>query len=300
MAEQDTGALAEQLVTLGDLLRFAVTAFESAGLTYGHGTHDAVAEASFLLLESLRLPQDRLELFLDARLLLPERFQCIDLIQRRVSTRKPAPYLVGRAYIGGVPFQVDERVIVPRSFIAHMLQSDLVRGGEGALVEDPTTVTRVLDLCTGSACIAIIAAMTFRNARVDAVELSPQAFEVARANIAARPEKDRIRLLAGSLFEPVAGERYDLIVTNPPYVAAAAMATLPEEYRHEPRMALAGGEDGLDIVRTILQEAPSHLVPGGGLLCEIGSGREILEREFPDLRFRWLADDACFFVRYET
>lgn len=298
--ESDVGAdsAARQLLTVGDLIRYAVTRFETAELVYGHGTRDAFADASFLLLESLRLPHDRLEVFLDVRLLLSERARCIELIHRRIETRKPAAYLVGKAYIGGVPFQVDERVVVPRSFVAHMLQGDLARGGDTGLVQDPSQVSRVLDLCTGSGCIAIIAAMAFPNAHVDAVELSPDALEVAKANVTRRPERRRIRLLQGNLFAPLSGERYDLVVANPPYVDEATMSSLPPEHMHEPRIALAGGVDGLDIVRGILRQAPQHLVPGGALLCEFGSGRKTLEHEFPELDFRWLADGSCFLVRF--
>lgn len=279
---------ADDLITLRDLLRFAVSRFTEAGLAFGQGTTGAVDEAAFLILESLHLPVDDINPWAEARLTRPEREMLLARIEERVVSRKPAAYLTGKAYIQGVPFHVDERVIVPRSFIGELLFSDLF-GGEGfALVPDPSGVGRVLDLCTGSGCLAILAARIFPNAEVDAVELSPQALEVARGNIADSGYADRLNLFQGDLFQPVAQERYDLIITNPPYVDADAMEELPPEFRHEPAMALDGGEDGLDIVRRILAEAPRHLNPGGGLLCEIGRGREILEDDYPELDFFWL------------
>lgn len=276
------------LRTLRDFLRYAITRFESAGIAYGHGTSEAVDEAAFMILEGLHLPIDRLDPFLDARLLPDERARLADLIEQRVTTRKPAAYLLNKAYIKGVPFYVDERVIVPRSFIGELLFTDLF-GYEGeARLMDAAAVESVLDLCTGSGALAILAAKVFTGASIDAVELSPDAAEVARRNIADCPDSDRIELLQGDLFAPLKGRRYDLIITNPPYVDARAMAELPAEYRHEPEMALASGEDGLDIVRRILKDAGEHLNPGGGLICEIGQGRDILEDEYPALPFLWL------------
>jgi ribosomal protein L3 glutamine methyltransferase len=279
---------AADLITLRDLLRFAVSRFTEAGLAFGQGTTGAVDEAAFLILESLHLPVDDINPWADARLTVPEREMLLARIEERVVSRKPAAYLTGKAYIQGVPFHVDERVIVPRSFIGELLFTDLFGGDGFTLVPDVTAVGRALDLCTGSGCLAILAARIFPNAEVDAVELSPQAIEVARANIADSGFADRLNLFQGDLFQPVASERYDLIITNPPYVDAEAMDELPPEFRHEPAMALDGGEDGLDIVRRILAEAPRHLNPGGGLLCEIGRGREILEDDYPELDFFWL------------
>lgn len=276
------------LRTLRDFLRYAITRFEEAGLAYGHGTTNALDEAAFIILEALHLPIDRLDPFLDARLLPQERARLAALIEQRVVTRKPAPYLLHKAYIKGIPFYVDERVIVPRSFIGELLFEGLFAGdGQGQLM-DAENIETVLDLCTGSASLAIVAAHVLPHARVDAVELSPDAAHVARRNIAESPVGDRVELLLGDLFAPVKGRRYDLIITNPPYVDAQAMDELPPEFRHEPEMALAGGPDGLDIVRRILREAGEHLNPGGGLLCEIGTGREILDEEFPGLPLLWL------------
>lgn len=282
----------EELRTLRDFLRYAVSRFNQAGLVYGHGTATARDEAAFIVLEALHLPIDELDPYLDARLIAEERRRLAELIEARIATRKPAPYLLGRAYVGGVAFHVDERVIVPRSYIGELLRGELFGGETGALVGDPARIRRVLDLCTGSGCLAVLAALAFPNAAVDAVDLSAAALEVARVNVGEHGLAARIRLLEGDLFAPVARERYDLIVSNPPYVDAEAMADLPPEYRHEPALALAGGEDGLDVVRRILAEAPAHLEPGGGLLCEIGRGRERLEAAFPDLPFLWLGTEG--------
>jgi ribosomal protein L3 glutamine methyltransferase len=231
---------------------------------------------------------DQLEPFLDARLTLEERIHVLGLIDARVVTRKPAPYLLGRTYLQGVPFRVDERVIVPRSYLAELLFGDLFGGDGFTLVPDPGAIGRVLDLCTGSGCLAILAAQVFPNAAIDAVDLSADALAVARLNLAESGLEDRIALHEGDLFEPLRGRRYDLILTNPPYVDAETMAALPPEFRAEPAMALAGGPDGLDIVRAILDRAAAHLEPGGGLLCEIGTDREILDAEYPHLNFLWL------------
>jgi len=280
--------VAQELRTLRDLLRYAVSCFNAAGLVYGHGTATARDEAAFMVLEGLHLPIDELEPYLDARLTAQEREHLAELIEARVATRKPAPYLLKRAYVGGVPFRVDERVIVPRSYIGELLRGELFGGETSALIGDPRRFRRVLDLCTGSGCLAVLAALAFPEAEVDAVDLSAAALEVARVNVEEHGLAGRIRLLEGDLFAPVAEERYDLILSNPPYVDAEAMASLPPEYRHEPALALAGGADGLDIVRRILAELPAHLAPGGGLLCEIGRGRERLEAEFSHLPFLWL------------
>lgn len=276
----------EELFTIRDLLRFAVTRMETAGVGYGHGTDTAIDEAVFLIAALLRLPHDGIEPFLDARLTLAERREAIALIERRIATRKPAAYLVNRAYIGGVAFYVDERVIVPRSFIG-----ELILGGrlaEAGLIPDDGAITRILDLCTGSGCLAILAALAFPDAAVDAVDLSPDALAVARRNVDDHGLSRRISLYQGDLFEPLPGGPYDLVLANPPYVASDTMAELPPEYRHEPALALAGGSDGLDVVRRLLAGAPGRLTASGGLLCEIGAGRDLLERDFPRLPFFWL------------
>ncbi len=268
-----------------DWLRHAVSRFEAAGLVYGHGATRALDEAAFLILEALRLPIDAFDPFADAKLLLAERRRLDEVIEARAVTRKPAAYLVNRAYIQGVPFYVDERVIVPRSFIGELLFSGLV--GDGGLIE-PEGVGRVLDLCTGGGSLAILAARVFPGAAIDAVDLSADALDVARRNVREHGLDERIRLLQGDLFAPLKGERYDLILTNPPYVEAAAAAAFPPEYAAEPKLAHVGGEDGLDLVRTIVRQARAHLTPGGALVCEIGQARAAFEAEFPDLNVTWL------------
>ncbi|MGQ9365470.1 50S ribosomal protein L3 N(5)-glutamine methyltransferase [Azospirillum sp. ST 5-10] len=291
----NSATAAAELLTVRDFIRHAVSRFRAAELAFGHGTATAYDEAVFLVLETLKLPIDQLEPYLDARLTTPERRAVAEIVEARVTTRKPAAYLTNRAYIQGIPFYVDERVIVPRSYIGELLFSDLFGGDEFTLVEDPTAVERVLDLCTGSGCLAILAAHIFPEAAIDAVDLSAEALEVARRNVDDSGFADRITLHQGDLFKPLKSRRYDVILTNPPYVAADAMADLPPEYRHEPAMALAGGgREGLDIVKRILKEAPKHLNPEGGLLCEFGSGREVLEAEFPDLDFLWLQTASSF------
>ena len=224
-------AHADELISIRDMLRFAVSRFQEAGLVFGQGTAGPVDEAAFLILETLHLPVDDINPWADARLTKPEREVVLGRIEERVMKRLPSAYLTKKAYIQGVPFHVDERVIVPRSFIGELLFSDLF-GGEGfALVSDPSSVGRVLDLCTGSGCLAILAARIFANAQVDAVELSPKAMEVARLNIDESGYGERLHLFQGDLFQPVAKERYDLILTNPPYVDAVAMEELPPEFR---------------------------------------------------------------------
>jgi ribosomal protein L3 glutamine methyltransferase len=276
-----------ELATIGDVLRHAVRIFTAAKLVFGHGTDNARDEAAFLILEGLHLPIDRLKPVLERKLTDDERRRLVGLIEARVATRKPAAYLLGRAYVGGVPFHVDERVIVPRSFIGEILRGPLFRGERAGLIGDARRVRRVLDLCTGSGCLAVLAARAFPEATIDATEISAEALAVARRNVEESGAAARIRLLEGDLFAPVAGERYDLILANPPYVDAEGMAALPREYRHEPALALDGGADGLQLIRRILAEAPAHLTAKSGLLCEIGRGKTPLEAEFP-LPFLWL------------
>jgi len=280
--------IAGELSTVRDYLRFAVSRFSAAGLAYGQGTGNALDEAAFIILEALGLPVDDINPWLDARLTLPERLRVGGLILDRVETRKPAAYLLGRAYVQGVAFRVDERVIVPRSYIGELLATGHFHGDGLCLVADAAQVGRVLDLCTGSGCLAILAAMAFPEAEVDAVELSKDALEVARLNLADHALEQRVKLLHGDLYAPLGRERYDLILTNPPYVDGEGMAGLPPEFRCEPAMALAGGADGLDLMRRIIAGAGEHLNPGGGLLCEVGRAGESLEAAFPDLPFLWL------------
>jgi ribosomal protein L3 glutamine methyltransferase len=285
----ETDERVETFLTPRDWLRYAVGRFLSADLAFGHGATTALDEAAFLILEGLGLPIDTLDPFLDARLLRHERMRLLELIEARVTTRKPAAYLVHRAYIRGVPFYVDERVIVPRSLIGELLMTAFAE--DNALIGDRERIASVLDLCTGGGSLAILAARVFPNARIEAVDVSPAALEVAERNLEEHGLRERIALKRGDLFAPVKGARFDLILANPPYVDAAAIARFPPEYAAEPILAHAGGTDGLDIVRRILSEAPEHLTAGGTLVCEVGGARGALEREFPRRSFVWLDTD---------
>jgi ribosomal protein L3 glutamine methyltransferase len=276
-----------ELVTVLDFVRYAVTRFNAAKLVFAHGTADPVAEAGFLVGEALHLPPDRFELFAPARVTAPERERILGLIETRIRTRKPAAYLLGRIYAAGVAFYVDERVIVPRSYLGEIIAGDAFSGAEDGLA-DPAAVARVLDLCTGSGALAVLAAMRFPNAAVDAVDISADALAVAARNVGEHGLEGRIALLHGDLFAPVVGERYDLIITNPPYVDEAGMAALPPECRHEPALALDGGTDGIAVIARIIGEAGRHLTENGGLLCEVGRGRPVLEMRYPELGFLWL------------
>ena len=287
-----------ELSTLRDLIRFAVSRFNQAGLFFGHGTDNAWDEAAYLLLHALHLPPDNLTPFLDARLTSDERRDILKIIERRIVDRLPAAYLTNEAWLGDYRFYVDSRVIVPRSHIAELLREQL-----GPWVEDPWAVGRVLDLCTGSGCLAILSALAFPESAVDAVDLSPDALAVARRNVSDYALDKRIELIESDAFAGIAGRKYDVIISNPPYVNAESMATLPEEYRREPEMALGSGEDGLDFTRIILREAAGHLNPGGLLVVEIGHNRDALEAAYPDTAFIWLdtsaGDRFVFLLRRE-
>ncbi|HRO50102.1 MAG TPA: 50S ribosomal protein L3 N(5)-glutamine methyltransferase [Hyphomicrobium sp.] len=273
----------EDLLTVRDWLRYATSRFTEAGLVFGHGTETALDEAAFLILTALHLPIDQLEPWLEARLTRAERRRLSEIVTARIETRKPAPYLVGAAWIRGRRFTVDERVIVPRSFIGELLDEAL-----SAVVPDPDGVERVLDLCTGSGCLAILSALTFPESVVDAADISAGALEVAAKNLSDYGLGDRITLHRSDLFSALAGATYDLIISNPPYVTSAAVAAFPPEYAAEPELAHLGGQDGLDLVRRILRDAPAHLAPGGMLVVEVGMARDRLETEYPDLPFLWL------------
>lgn len=267
---------------LGDVLAEAVLRFENAPIAYGHGTTNALDEAAWLLLRSLGLPPSDLEAHLDDRVSAADAKAARDLIERRVRTRKPAAYLLNEAWLGPHRFYVDERVIVPRSFIAEILLDK-----RSARFPRGFAPRRILDLCTGSGCLAILAALRFPGASVDAADLSPDALEVAERNVRDYRLGERITLYRSDLFSALAGSAYDLIVSNPPYVKAASMRRLPDEYRKEPALALASGSDGLDHTRAILAQARAHLRPEGLLMVEIGHNRAALEKRFPDLPFAW-------------
>lgn len=290
------------LLTIRDFLRYAMTRFRVAGLAHGHGATNALDEAAFIILESLKLPVDDINPWLDARLLEAERTTLAKLIDDRVTTRKPAAYLLKRTYMHGIPFYVDERVIIPRSYIGEMLVKGLFdEAGLGFGIE-PENITSVLDLCTGSGCLAILAANTFHNAEIAAADISSDALDVARINLKEHDLSDRIALHHGDLLDAVKDQKFDLIITNPPYVATEEVNAFPPEYAHEPRLAHEGGSDGFNLVREIIKQAPKHLNTGGGLLCEIGIGREILEAEFPKLNFFWLdseeSEGEVFFLKF--
>lgn len=275
---------AQSLFTVRDLLRFAISRFREAGLHFGHGCTNARDEAAYLILHTLHLPHDELEPFLDARLLPQEIKAVLNVIHERVQSRKPAAYLTHEAWLGNYHFYVDERVIVPRSFIAEIMLND----GLAPWIEYPELVHRALDLCTGSGCLAILAAEQFPDAEVDAVDISHDALDVAQINVGEYGLESRVRLLQSDVFTAVEGETYDLIISNPPYVDAPSVAALPQEYLHEPEESLGSGEDGLDVTRVILERATDFLNPFGVLVVEIGHNREVLEENYPQLPFVWL------------
>ncbi|MDP1645272.1 MAG: 50S ribosomal protein L3 N(5)-glutamine methyltransferase [Sulfuritalea sp.] len=288
----------DELITVRDWLRWAVSRFNEAGLCYGHGTTNAWDEAVWLILATLHLPHDQLEPWLDAHLTKSERLTLLGNLQQRVVHRMPTAYLVQEAWLGPFRFHVDQRVIVPRSYFAELLEN-----GFAPWVEDPEAVETALDLCTGSGCLAILMAHAFPNAAVDAIDISADALVVACRNIADYQLEDRVKAIESDLFAAVKGKRYDLILSNPPYVTAEAMAALPPEYRHEPALALAAGADGLDIVRRILAEAREHLNPGGVLAIEVGHNQDLVNAAFPDLPAVWLdtehAEGKVFLVSRE-
>jgi ribosomal protein L3 glutamine methyltransferase len=288
----------QDLHTVRDYVRFAVSRFYQAELFFGHGSSDAYDEAVYLVLHTLHLPLDRLEPFMDARLTASERGEVLSIIQRRVVERIPAAYLTHEAFLGEYSFYVDERVIVPRSFIAELLRTQL-----SPWIADAEAVTNVLDMCTGSGCLAILAAHEFLNAQVDAVDLSPDALHVAAHNVTDYQLQDRVQLIQSDLFSQLGGRRYDLIISNPPYVDAPSVAALPQEYLHEPELSLGSGEDGLDATRIILKNAAQHLTPNGILIVEIGHNRDLLEAEYPKLPFTWLdvtAGDQFVFMLHRN
>ncbi|MFM7759944.1 MAG: 50S ribosomal protein L3 N(5)-glutamine methyltransferase [Burkholderiaceae bacterium] len=281
--------------TLRDVLRHAVTRFNTAQLYFGHGSDNAFDEAAYLLLHTLKLPLDRLEPFLDARLTATEIETLLTLIERRAKDRVPVAYLTNEALLGSYRFYVDERVIVPRSFIAELIPEQFQ-----PWVSDPDAAMHVLELCTGSGCLAILLADAFPNAQIDAVDLSADALQVAEKNIVDYELQGRITLYHADLYETLPTKKYDLIVTNPPYVNSKSMARLPAEYKAEPQMALAGGADGMDLVRRIVAGAKERLTSDGVLVVEIGNEFEHAEAAFSDLALTWLStsagDEAVFLV----
>ena len=270
------------LSTITDFVRWGASRFGAAGLHYGHGTDNAVDEALVLVRHALHLGHDLPPEFYAARLTDAEKSAVLALIERRIVERIPAPYLTGEAWFAGLPFFVDARVLIPRSPFAELIEAGFAPWLEADSVE------RVLDLCTGSGCIAIACALAFPAAEVDAVELSPEALDVARRNVERHGVADQVALLEGDLWSPVAGRRYDLIVSNPPYVSDREMEVLPPEYAHEPELGLRSGPDGLDVVARIIAGARAHLRPGGVLVVEVGDSAEAVANAWPELPFTWL------------
>ena len=281
-----------------DLLRYAVTRFNAAKLFFGHGSADAFDEAAYLILHTLKLPLDKLDPFLDARLLSDEVLQVLAVIERRAVERVPAAYITNQAWLGTYAFYVDERVIVPRSFIAELVPQQF-----SPWVEDPWAVEHILELCTGSGCLAIMMADAFPNSVVDAVDISVDALAVAEQNIREYKLDGRVNPIQSDLYQNVPFKKYDLIITNPPYVNSDSMSKLPEEYLREPQIALDGGSDGMDLVRKIVAGAVERLAPNGILMVEIGNERDYAEAAFGHLGLTWLTtsagDDMVFLLTAE-
>ena len=271
-----------ELKTIRDLMRWGASCFNQAGLTFGHGTDNVFDEALVLVSHALHLPLQFPEHYLGAHVTAEERDAALALIQQRIETRKPSAYLTHEAWFAGLPFYVDERVLVPRSPLAERIE----RGFEPWLQSD--AIERVLDLCSGSGCIAIACAAHFENAHVDAVDISDDALAIARRNVERHDLQDWVQVIKSDLFSAVEMQRYQLIITNPPYVSAEEMQQLPDEYRHEPEIGLAAGSEGLDIVIRILAQAGSHLEEDGILVVEVGNSRELLSECFPEVPFLWL------------
>jgi ribosomal protein L3 glutamine methyltransferase len=288
----------QNFTTLRDLLRYAVTRFNGANIFFGHGSSNAFDEAAYLILHTLKLPLDKLDPFLDAHLLPAETANVLQVIERRASERVPAAYLTREAWLGDYRFYVDERVIVPRSFIAELIPEQFA-----PWVHDPEAVTDILELCTGSGCLPVMLADAFPEAHIDAVDISADALEVARRNVADYALQERISLIESDLYTNLPKKKYDLIVTNPPYVNADSMSKLPEEYLREPQLALAGGADGMELVRKIVAGAAERLKKNGVLIVEIGNERAYAEAAFPDLELTWLStsagDDMVFLLTAE-
>jgi ribosomal protein L3 glutamine methyltransferase len=278
-----------------DLLRYATTRFNTEKLFFGHGSAEAFDEAAYLILHTLKLPLDKLDPFLDARLLPEEIQRVLDVIERRATERVPAAYITNEAWLGSYQFYVDERTIVPRSYIAELIPDYFA-----PWVNNPEGIANVLELCTGSGCLAIMLADAFPEAQVDAVDISPDALEVARRNVETYQLEERVNLIQSDLYRNVPAKKYDLIITNPPYVNSGSMGRLPQEYRHEPQIALDGGVDGMDLVRRIVAGAAERLTDDGLLIVEIGNEKAFAEAAFGDMGLTWLTtsqgDDMVFLL----
>lgn len=281
--------------TVRDFFRYAVSRFNAAKLFFGHGNSDAVDEAAYLILHTLHLPLDKLDPFLDAKLLPDEIDRLLDVIERRSTLRVPASYITHEAWLGSYRFYIDERALIPRSFIAELIATQF-----SPWIIDPDGVTNILELCTGSGCLSIMMADAFSSSKIDAIDLDSLALEVASRNVKEYELSARVTLIESDLYNAVDKRRYDVIVANPPYVNSDSMNRLPAEYQHEPELALAGGVDGMNLVRKIISGAREHLKPEGILIVEIGNERSNVEAAFPDLPLTWVTtsagDDMVFLI----
>lgn len=278
-----TDILTNELLTIRDWIRFAVSEFEASNIFFGHGTDNAYDEAVWLVMGALHLPLDTVENFLDARLITSEREKLAAFIEARVTKHTPTAYLLKEAWLQGFKFYVDERVLIPRSFIAELLVHDL-----SPWIEYPEMIESAADICTGSGCLGILLANSFPNAAIDVVDISQDAIDVCNINIQNYGLQDQVAAVKSDMFNALAGKTYDVIISNPPYVDAPSMATLPKEYQNEPQLALGSGDAGLDHTHTLLREAAQHLNDGGLLIVEIGHNRDALEAAYPHVAFNWL------------
>lgn len=278
-----TNQITTELQTIRDWLRYAVSQFEASDIFYGHGTDNAYDEAVWLIMSALHLPMDTLNNFLDARLITSERNKLANFIDQRITQHTPTAYLLKEAWLQGLKFYVDERVLIPRSFIAELLNTDL-----SPWIEFPEMIESAADICTGSGCLGVLLASVFPNAAVDVIDISQDAIDVANINIANYGLEAQVTAIKSDMFSALSGKKYDVIISNPPYVDAPSMAALPAEYQNEPQLALGSGIAGLDHTHTILREAANYLNDDGILIVEIGHNRDALEDAYPNIIFNWL------------
>ncbi|ADI29207.1 50S ribosomal protein L3 N(5)-glutamine methyltransferase [Methylotenera versatilis] len=283
MANNTQISATSELFTIRDWIRYAVSQFEASDVFYGHGTDNAYDEAVWLIMSGLHLPMDTLNNFLDARITADERIKLAHFIEKRITKHTPTAYLLKEAWLQGLKFYVDERVLIPRSFIAELLADGL-----SSWIEFPEMVESAADICTGSGCLGILLASVFPNAEIDVIDISQDAIDVANINIANYSLQEQVTAIKSDMFTALKGKKYDLIISNPPYVDAPSMAALPQEYQNEPQLALGSGDAGLDHTHTILREAANYLNDGGILIVEIGHNREALEAAYPNIIFNWL------------